>query len=43
MGLRIVYGKSGSGKSKFIYDEIHKHINAAVRNKIYIITPGNYI
>ena len=42
MGLRIVYGKSGSGKSKFIYDEIHKHINSEVRNKIYIITPEQF-
>ena len=42
MGLRIVYGKSGSGKSKFIYDEIHKHINSEVCNKIYIITPEQF-
>ena len=27
MSLRIIYGKSGSGKSKFCFDEISKLIN----------------
>ena len=42
MGLRIVYGKSGSGKSKFIYDEINDKINSGEENKIYIITPEQF-
>ena len=42
MGLRIVYGKSGSGKSKFIYDEINDIINSGEKNKIYIITPEQF-
>ena len=42
MGLRIVYGKSGSGKSKFIYDEINDRINSGENNKIYIITPEQF-
>ena len=42
MGLRIVYGKSGSGKSKFIYDEINDKINSGEKNKIYIITPEQF-
>ena len=42
MGLRIVYGKSGSGKSKFIYDEINDRINSGEKNKIYIITPEQF-
>ena len=40
MGLTIVYGKSGSGKSKYIYDEINKKIKD--KNKIYIITPEQF-
>ena len=37
MPLRIIYGKSGTGKSKFIYNEINEKIKE--KNKIYIITP----
>ena len=29
MALRIIYGKAGSGKSQYIYDEINKKINSA--------------
>ena len=42
MGLRIVYGKSGTGKSKFIYDEINNKINSGEKNKISIITPEQF-
>ena len=42
MGLRIVYGRAGSGKSKFIYDEINNKINSGEKNKIYIITPEQF-
>ncbi len=40
MGLRIIYGKAGSGKSQFIYDEIEKNINQ--ETKKYIITPEQF-
>lgn len=42
MSLRIVYGKAGTGKSKFIFDEIHKKIENGEKNKIYIITPEQF-
>ena len=40
MGLRIVYGKSGSGKSTFCFSEIANLINK--EKKIYIITPEQF-
>lgn len=40
MGLRLIYGKSGSGKSTFIFNEIKAKING--NNKIYIITPEQF-
>lgn len=40
MGLRFIYGKAGSGKSSFCFDEISKKIDGA--NKIYIITPEQF-
>ena len=40
MSLRLIYGRSGSGKSKFIFDEIEKKLNN--KNKIYIITPEQF-
>ena len=40
MSLRIVYGKAGSGKSKFCFDEVAKNINNG--KKIYIITPEQF-
>ncbi len=42
MGLQIVYGRAGSGKSKFIYDDIDEKIKAGEKNKIYIITPEQF-
>ena len=42
MGIRIVYGKAGTGKSKYIYDEINNKINFGEKNKIYIITPEQF-
>ena len=39
MGLRIIYGKAGSGKSQFIYNEINEIIKS---KKIYIITPEQF-
>ena len=40
MSLRIIYGKSGSGKSKFCFDEIARLIKT--EKKIYIITPEQF-
>ena len=40
MSLRIIYGKSGSGKSKFCFDEIAKLVKT--EKKIYIITPEQF-
>lgn len=40
MGLRIIYGKSGSGKSEYCFSEIAKIIEK--EKKIYIITPEQF-
>ncbi|MBR2744522.1 MAG: helicase-exonuclease AddAB subunit AddB [Clostridia bacterium] len=40
MGLRLVYGKSGTGKSTYIFNEIKEKIND--ESKIYIITPEQF-
>jgi len=40
MGLRLVYGKSGSGKSQYCFSEIAKLIGK--EKKIYIITPEQF-
>ena len=40
MGLRLVYGKSGAGKSTFIFNEIKELIKQD--KKIYIITPEQF-
>ncbi len=40
MGLRFIYGKAGTGKSTFCFNEIKKNINN--KEKIYIITPEQY-
>ena len=42
MGLRIIYGKSGSGKSEFIYKEVNEKIELKEKNKIFIITPEQF-
>lgn len=40
MGLRLIYGKSGTGKSDFLYQEIKKYISS--ESKVYIITPEQF-
>ena len=40
MGLRIIYGKPGSGKSEDCFSEIAKLINK--KEKIYMITPEQF-
>lgn len=40
MGLRIIYGKPGSGKSEFCFSEIANKLNT--EKKIYMITPEQF-
>lgn len=40
MGLRIIYGRAGTGKSEYCYKEIAEKINT--ENKILIITPEQF-
>ena len=40
MGLKIIYGKPGSGKSEYCFNEISKLVNK--EKKIYIITPEQF-
>ena len=40
MSLRIIYGKSGTGKSEYCYREIAENIQK--QEKIFIITPEQF-
>ena len=40
MGLRIIYGKPGSGKSEYCFSEISKLVEK--EKKIFIITPEQF-
>lgn len=40
MGLRLIYGKSGSGKSEFCFREMKEKLNQL--SKIYMITPEQF-
>ena len=40
MGLRIIYGRAGTGKSNFIYNEINEKLKYG--KKIYIVTPEQF-
>ena len=40
MGLRIIYGKSGTGKSEYCFQEIAKKIEN--KEKIFLITPEQF-
>lgn len=43
MSLQIIYGKSGTGKSTYIFQEIAKKVeNGTTLRKIYIITPEQF-
>ena len=43
MSLQIIYGRSGTGKSTYIFEEIVKKIESNNANKkIYIITPEQF-
>ena len=40
MSLRLIYGRAGTGKSSYLYDEIKNKIHE--ESKIYIITPEQF-
>jgi ATP-dependent helicase/nuclease subunit B len=40
MSLQIIYGRSGTGKTSYIFEEISKNINNG--RKKYIITPEQF-
>lgn len=40
MGLQLIFGRAGSGKSEYIYNQIKQKIDNA--SKIYIITPEQF-
>lgn len=40
MSLRLIYGRAGTGKSQFCFNEISNKINE--ENKIYVITPDQF-
>ena len=40
MSLRIVYGKSGTGKTQYCFDEVKDKVKE--NKKIYIITPEQF-
>lgn len=40
MSLRLIYGRAGTGKSQFCFNEISDRI--AKKSKIYIITPEQF-
>lgn len=42
MSLQIIYGRSGTGKSTYIFNEIAKKIENGSDRKIYIITPEQF-
>lgn len=40
MELKLIYGRAGSGKSKYCFDKIRENINS--NSSIYIITPEQF-
>ena len=42
MGLRLIYGKAGSGKSNYCFSEVARLIEKENEKKIYIITPEQF-
>lgn len=40
MSLRLIYGRAGTGKSEYCFNEISERIDK--ENKIYIITPEQF-
>ena len=42
MGIRFIYGRAGSGKSRFCLDQIRKKIENNKNNKLVLIVPEQY-
>lgn len=42
MGLKIIYGRSGTGKSTYIFNEIAQKVEKQIHRKIYIVTPEQF-
>lgn len=40
MGLRLIYGRAGTGKSTYCFNKIKENINSS--NPIYVITPEQF-
>ena len=42
MGFKIIYGRSGTGKSTYIFNEIAQKLEKQIHKKIYIVTPEQF-
>lgn len=42
MGMRLIYGRAGTGKSEFILREIKENLQKNLTQKIYIIVPEQF-
>ena len=42
MGVRLVYGRAGTGKSTFILNQIKEELKKNLTQKIYIIVPEQF-
>lgn len=42
MSMRLIYGRAGTGKSEFIFNEIKEKLKNNLAQKIYIIVPEQF-
>lgn len=42
MSMRIIYGRAGTGKSEFIFNEIKENLKNNLAQKIYVIVPEQF-
>lgn len=42
MSIRLIYGRAGTGKSEFIFNEIKEKLQNNLAHKIYIIVPEQF-
>lgn len=42
MSMRIIYGRAGTGKSEFIFNEIKENLRNNLAQKIYVIVPEQF-
>ena len=42
MSMRLIYGRAGTGKSEFIFNEIKSKLQDNLVQKIYIIVPEQF-